>query len=220
MTMSSGSTTPIRVASAAEEDRVYAVLALAFVSDPMSRWAWPDPHTYLTHFAAVARAFGGRAFGEGTAHVAGDFAGGALWLPPGVRPDEETLGALMAQTVPEANEAEMSAVFEQMGGYHPTEPHWYLPMIGIDPVQQGRGLGSALLKHALVAWQGPPASLSRVVEPEERAPVRAARLRGHRRDLGRQLADGPRDAPQGPVGRDLTLRRCLRGRENSARRSR
>lgn len=59
------------------------------------------------------------------------------------------MAALMAQTVPEANQADMSAVFEQMGGFHPTEPHWYLPMIGIDPVQQGRGLGSALLKHAL-----------------------------------------------------------------------
>jgi GNAT superfamily N-acetyltransferase len=149
MTTTSGSTAPIRVASASEEERVYAVLALAFVSDPASRWAWPDPHTYLTHFAAVARAFGGRAFGEGTAHVAGEFAGAALWLPPGVHSDEETMAALMAQTVPEANQADMSAVFEQMGGFHPTEPHWYLPMIGIDPVQQGRGLGSALLKHAL-----------------------------------------------------------------------
>lgn len=149
MTTNPGSTPPIRVASASEEDRVYAVLALAFVTDPASRWAWPDPHTYLTHFAAVARAFGGRAFGEGTAHVAGDVAGAALWLPPGVRSDEETMGALMAQTVPEANQADMSAVFEQMGGYHPTEPHWYLPMIGIDPTQQGRGIGSALLRHAL-----------------------------------------------------------------------
>lgn len=151
MTTTSGSTTPIRVASAAEAERVYAVLALAFVADPASRWSWPDPHTYLTTFAKVARAFGGRAFEEGTAHVAGELAGAALWLPPGVRSDEETMGVLMAQTVPEASQADMFSVFEQMGAYHPTEPHWYLPMIGIDPVQQGRGIGSALLAHALAA---------------------------------------------------------------------
>src|SRR6266540_346463 len=34
-------------------------------------------------------------------------------------------------------------------GYRRTEPHWYLPLIGVDPVHQGRGLGSALLRHAL-----------------------------------------------------------------------
>ena len=41
------------------------------------------------------------------------------------------------------------AVFEQMGQYHPDEPHWYLPLIGVDPAQQGKGYGSALLKYAL-----------------------------------------------------------------------
>jgi ribosomal protein S18 acetylase RimI-like enzyme len=36
-----------------------------------------------------------------------------------------------------------------MGSFHPTEPHWYLPLIGVDPVRQGHGLGSALLRHGL-----------------------------------------------------------------------
>ena len=56
---------------------------------------------------------------------------------------------LIQATLPEADQPEMFAVLEQMGGYHPTEPHWYLPMIGVDPSQQGRGIGSALLTHAL-----------------------------------------------------------------------
>jgi ribosomal protein S18 acetylase RimI-like enzyme len=34
--------------------------------------------------------------------------------------------------------------------YHPSEPHWYLPLIGVDPSQQGKGYGSALLTHALM----------------------------------------------------------------------
>jgi GNAT superfamily N-acetyltransferase len=33
--------------------------------------------------------------------------------------------------------------------FHPTEPHWYLPFIGVDVTKQGRGYGSALLRHAL-----------------------------------------------------------------------
>ena len=40
------------------------------------------------------------------------------------------------------------AFSERMGGYHAAEPHWYLPMIGVDPAHQGRGYGSALLRHA------------------------------------------------------------------------
>ena len=41
------------------------------------------------------------------------------------------------------------AVFEQMGRYHASEPHWYLPLMGVDPSQQNKGFGSALLQHTL-----------------------------------------------------------------------
>lgn len=41
------------------------------------------------------------------------------------------------------------AIFEQMAKYHPTEPHWYLPLIGVDPAHQGRGHGDALVCCAL-----------------------------------------------------------------------
>jgi ribosomal protein S18 acetylase RimI-like enzyme len=37
---------------------------------------------------------------------------------------------------------------EQMGRNHPAEPHWYLPMIGVDPAHQRRGHGSTLLRQA------------------------------------------------------------------------
>ena len=40
-------------------------------------------------------------------------------------------------------------VFEQMAQVHPAGEHWFLPLIGVDPVAQGRGLGSALLRHGL-----------------------------------------------------------------------
>jgi len=35
-----------------------------------------------------------------------------------------------------------------MAEYHPAEPHWYLPLIGVAPAQQGHGYGSLLLEHA------------------------------------------------------------------------
>jgi GNAT superfamily N-acetyltransferase len=42
------------------------------------------------------------------------------------------------------------AVFEHMRRYHPSQPHWYLPLIGVDPVHQRKGYGSALLQHVLL----------------------------------------------------------------------
>jgi ribosomal protein S18 acetylase RimI-like enzyme len=43
----------------------------------------------------------------------------------------------------------MFSMFEQMDAYHPGEPHWHLPLIGVDPASQNRGIGSALQRHVL-----------------------------------------------------------------------
>ena len=139
----------IRTVAASEAERAIAVLVLAFSADAATRWVFPEPSQYLAYFPEFVRAFGGRAFELGTAYCAEDYAGAALWLPPGVHPDEDALGAVFQRSVAEQNRRELFAVLEQMGSYHPTEPHWYLPLIGVDPTRQGKGYGSALLKHAL-----------------------------------------------------------------------
>ena len=136
--------------TAAERDNAVAVVVLAFGSDPVARWAYPEPHDYLGHFPAFVRAFGGNAFEHGAGYYAEGFAGAALWLPPDAHPREEEMGALMEQTISGERRQEVFALMEQMGGYHPAEPHWYLPLIGVDPVRQGQGYGSALMAHALV----------------------------------------------------------------------
>ncbi len=101
------------------------------------------------HCPSFVRAFGGRAFEHGTAYYVDGYLGAALWLPPNVQPDEETMVAILQSTVSEQIQKDVFAVFEQMGSYHPSEPHWYLPIMGVDPSQQGRGFGSMLMKHAL-----------------------------------------------------------------------
>jgi ribosomal protein S18 acetylase RimI-like enzyme len=78
-----------------------------------------------------------------------DGRGAALWLPPGVHPDSERMMALIDAHVPSGRLGDMTRVLEQMEAIHPSEPCWYLPMIGVDPACQGRGYGSALLRHAL-----------------------------------------------------------------------
>jgi GNAT superfamily N-acetyltransferase len=141
----------IRTATQADEAAAIAVVVLAFASDPITRWTWSDPGAYLAHFPAFVKAFGGRGFARGGALVAEDYAGAALWLPPGVGPDEEVMGEHLQRTAPAHLQGDIFALLEQMGSYHPSEPHWYLPLIGVDPARQGQGVGSALMRHALAA---------------------------------------------------------------------
>ena len=78
-----------------------------------------------------------------------EYTGAALWLPPGVHPDEGALGELMKSTASAAAREEGPAIFELMRRYHPAEPHWYLPLIGVDPAHKGKGHGDALMRYAL-----------------------------------------------------------------------
>lgn len=138
----------VETATAADRVAVIATLTLAFSSDPAARWSWPDPTVFLETFPRFALAFGGVAFDKGTAHRVAGHAGAALWLPPGTEPDEATLATLMEETVVPEAQKDAVGVMQQMGSYHPKEPHWYLPLMGIDPARQGTGLGGALLRHA------------------------------------------------------------------------
>lgn len=139
-------------ASASDERPIIDVLVRANWEDPVARWVWPDSQQFLMHFPSFVRAFGGKAFAHGSAYYVDGYVGAALWLPPDVHPDEEALIALVQQTVSEHIQKDFFAVFEQMGRYHPSEPHWYLPLMGVDPSQQGKGFGSALLQHTLIQF--------------------------------------------------------------------
>jgi ribosomal protein S18 acetylase RimI-like enzyme len=139
----------VKTAKPSEEASVIDALRLAFAADPAARWVWSDPHMYLESFPRFAKAFGGRAFEHGTAYYVDGYAGAALWLPPNVHPDMETLESLLQSTGSDQAQKDAFEVFEQMGSYHPGEPHWYLPLLGVDPPHHGKGLGSAMMKHAL-----------------------------------------------------------------------
>jgi GNAT superfamily N-acetyltransferase len=141
----------MKIKTALDQDQASAigVLTLAFSSDPMARWSLPDPAKYLAIFSSIVKAFGGSAFEKKTAFVADGFTGAALWLPPGAKSDEETLKKLFNENTGDEIKKDMQGIFEQMEKFHPTEPHWYLPMIGVDPAHQGGGVGSALMTEAL-----------------------------------------------------------------------
>ena len=146
--------TPIikTAATASDEASIIDVLVRANWADPAARWVWPDSQRFLMYFPSFVRAFGGKAFAHGSAYYIDGYTGAALWLPPDVHPDENALIALLQRTVSDQIQKDVFAVFEQMGRYHPNEPHWYLPLMGVDPSQQSKGFGSALLQHILIQF--------------------------------------------------------------------
>ena len=60
---------PVAVREASSDDlaRAVSVQVMAFGSDPVMRWLYPDAHDYLAHYPSFVEAFGGRAFEHATA---------------------------------------------------------------------------------------------------------------------------------------------------------
>lgn len=139
----------IKTGTLSDEAQAIAVLTLAFTNDPMARWSLPNAVKFLAAFPLLTKAFGGRSFDAGTCFIAEGYTGAALWLPPGMGPDDESLVRILVENASDDIKDDMPKIFEQMEKFHPAEPHWYLPMIGVDPARQGAGVGSALMAEAL-----------------------------------------------------------------------
>ncbi len=143
-------TTPtVRTATPADADAVFSVLTLAFSTDPIERWLYPNPQQYWQHFPRLLHAFGRNAFAHGTAYLLDNQAGATIWLPPGSHFDEDEFSTVLTETVTAAAMTDLLALFNALEPYAPTTPHWYLALIGVDPFRQARGFASTLLTHTL-----------------------------------------------------------------------
>src|SRR5215813_14130900 len=132
-----------------EVDHAISTLVLAFVTDPVARWMYDDPHQYLMHIPRLFRALGSSSFEAGAAQRTSDGLGVALWLPPGVHGEDGPLEAAIAESIVGEKRTEVAAIFERTEHYRPIEPHWYLSLIGVEALHRNNGCGAALLQHRL-----------------------------------------------------------------------
>jgi GNAT superfamily N-acetyltransferase len=130
------------------------VLAAAFAHDPGFSHLLREPlrrsERLRLFFETELRGVG---IPSGLAWTTADVAGGAIWLPP------DTWRVPVTTTLAELRP--MSRVFGRrlplafrsrlrMEGRHPRRPpHRYLAVMGVVPEQQGRGLGTALMRPGL-----------------------------------------------------------------------
>jgi GNAT superfamily N-acetyltransferase len=130
------------------------MLARAFHDDPVFGWFFPAegsrhrrlrrfflpelPHESLRHGAVEVACIDGRV------------AGAAAWFPPGASFGTE-VSALPGYL--RAFGRRLTIVSQYQSVAIPArpreEPHWYLAIIGVDPVRQGYGVGAALLRSRL-----------------------------------------------------------------------
>jgi hypothetical protein len=106
----------------ADLSRSIDTVVLAFANDPFVRWLFPEPGEFLKSFPTLAQLFGGRAFEHDCAYHLEGYLGSALWLPPGVHPDEEGIMSLLEGSLSGTILSDAVSVFEQMDHFHPAEP--------------------------------------------------------------------------------------------------
>ena len=138
----------IKYANRSDLNRVVNTIGLAFAADPFMRWLSPSADAYLEHYWLMANVFAKLSIDGRTCLRAYGYEGAAIWLAPNVKVEEEIMTALMERALTPDVFNNMVKILERMEEYHPDEEDcWYLPIIGIDPAHQNKGLGSALMKH-------------------------------------------------------------------------
>ena len=141
----------------AAAERVGALLARAFHDDAMFCAVQPDPerrHRVLPWFFTAAARLGMR---EGEVHMLDHDAGAAIWLPPGE--GHMRAGAIMRSGLVLApfrfgpggfrRFVRITGNFDSVREEVVHQPYWHLFILGVEPGQQGRGLGGELIAPVL-----------------------------------------------------------------------
>jgi len=143
---------PTRLATKHDLPAAGRSLAAAFNDDPVWRWLVGDRPSFSWRTGQLMRSITAMHLGSATVWVTPDVAAVGVWAPP--RRYRTTTGQFLAvahRFIPAAGIAGMRrfAAINAIDDLHPTEPHWYLAVLGTDPAHQGRGLGSSVMEPAL-----------------------------------------------------------------------
>jgi ribosomal protein S18 acetylase RimI-like enzyme len=140
----------IRRATQDKVPDVIACIVASFITDPLMRFIWPTPRDYFHAMPLLTQAFLDVSIQNGSAYMSADCCGAALWLPPGARVNETLIEKRFLETGSPAHLIDFLSTSEKMDRCHPNEPHWYLPLIGVEPKAQGLEIGGALMRHGLI----------------------------------------------------------------------
>jgi GNAT superfamily N-acetyltransferase len=143
----------IRKVTAADVPRVAEALADSFYDDPLMGWVIPDDSSRRERLQRGFDLWMRRIWLKHDECFTTDrLIGGALWMPPGTWhlrvPEQLRLVPAMIGAVGR-NLPRLFRLLNAMESKHPHDPHFYLPVVGVEPQWQGKGFGGALMRPIL-----------------------------------------------------------------------
>ena len=141
-------------------DAAAGVLVRSFADDPGLLFVLPEAEERSRLVPTLARTVLHYALLCGAPLVtSGDIRGAALWFPPNAPPPTaaqlEVTGISAAPGLlgPSAF-GRLNRLLDHVDAFHPLhapDPHWYLAMLGVDPIWQRIGIGEALMGPVFAA---------------------------------------------------------------------
>lgn len=141
-----------RIAGLDDAELLALILADAFHEDPVVRWIFPDSK-YDQKFFTVDLLQAYLPYRHCWVLAGGE--GAACWLPPDAEVKGAPIFSLLSVFIPIVFKygfqcMKRGGVLEKVFAEHrPKQPHYYLHMLGARHDQQGKGVGSALLREGL-----------------------------------------------------------------------
>jgi GNAT superfamily N-acetyltransferase len=157
--------TEVREGTAGDVDAAAAALISAFADDPVMCHLFRKDGTRARKLRALFVGEMRRSFTHGALHTTADGTpkGAAIWMAPNKWKSGglELLGQIPLLFSLGLDTPRALGVLGKMEKIHPTEPHWYLGVLGTAKEHQGKGVGSALLQPILAKCdeEGIPAYL-------------------------------------------------------------
>ena len=122
--------------------------------------------------------------------------------------------------------SDLGEMFVHMIELHPTEAHWYLPVTGVDPAAQGRGMGTTVLRYGLALADRDGVHVLRGIVAEEPGALHTIGFRNDGRNSGGIVAAGLGDdqaagdrwcarIARTPLGRLTESSRAVTGKPDS-----
>jgi ribosomal protein S18 acetylase RimI-like enzyme len=148
---------PLRRAEAGDVPVLVRVLARAFDSDPFINWLVRQDERRSTRIEWAFEVMLRRMSSElNETHTSSELGGAAVWRRPGELKlsfgQQLALLPAFAQGMGWGRVPRFLRMLQHMEGLHDRlvpEPHFYLFVLGVEPEQQGRGLGTRLLAPVL-----------------------------------------------------------------------
>jgi len=143
----------VRKATADEAEALAAILGRAFYDDPVMRWVITDDRRrgelLEQSFGLYLRKLWLK---QDECYTTGGSVGAIVWERPGQWKVGTVDQLRLLPSMARVNGRLLPRIMRGLAALeanHPAEPHYYLPLVGVELEWQGRGLGTALMRPVL-----------------------------------------------------------------------